>query len=413
MADVAAGARVRPPDAAGARRALGVACGAHAVHDGYTDLLLLLLPIWQAAFGLGYAEIGTLRSLYVGTMASLQIPAGWFADRVGLILVLAAGTIVAGSGFALAASSDGYVVLAAALVLGGIGASVQHPIASSIVARAYDGLRSRTALGTYNFAGDVGKMVLPAATALLLTLLPWRTTLWLLALVGILGGVLILAMAPAFLHRRRDAPAPDAAPRAAAAAAGTAPAHRAPRYGFPVLFSIGVLDSATRGGFLTFLPFLLTAKGASLPTVGLALTLVFAGGAAGKLICAQLGARLGVLTTVLLTEGLTAGGILALLPLPVEAGVLLLPLIGVALNGTSSVIYGSVPELVPESARTRSFGIFYTGTIGASAVAPVIYGMFGDALGVPMTMTIIAGLVLATLPLAVVLNPALPRRAAS
>ena len=56
-----------------------------------------------------------------------------------------------------------------------------------------------------------------------------------------------------------------------------------------------MIDSATRMGFLTFLPFILIAKGASLPTVGLALTLVFAGGAAGKLVCAFIGARIGVI----------------------------------------------------------------------------------------------------------------------
>ena len=42
-------------------------------------------------------------------------------------------------------------------------------------------------------------------------------------------------------------------------------------------------------GFLTFLPFLLRAKGADLPLVGVALTLIFAGGAAGKLVCGFLG----------------------------------------------------------------------------------------------------------------------------
>ena len=113
-----------------------------------------------------------------------------------------------------------------------------------------------------------------------------------------------------------------------------------------------MIDSATRMGFLIFLPFILLAKGASLPTVGLALTLVFAGGAAGKLVCAFIGARIGVIATVCLTEGLTTLGILALLPLPLEAALIVLPVIGIMLNGTSSVLYGSVPELV-EPARAR------------------------------------------------------------
>src|SRR5262249_61393250 len=117
---------------------------------------------------------------------------------------------------------------------------------------------------------------------------------------------------------------------AGAAAAG------APRRAFPLLLAIGIIDSAPRMPFLPFLPFLLAAKGASVSGIGLALTAVFAGGACGKLVCAFVGARIGVFATVVLTEGLTALGIIALLPLPLEACYALLPLIGVALNRTSS-----------------------------------------------------------------------------
>jgi MFS family permease len=160
-------------------------------------------------------------------------------------------------------------------------------------------------------------------------------------------------------------------------------------------------------GFLTFLPFLLRAKGAGLPEIGAALTLVFAGGAAGKLVCGLLGARLGVLATVLITEGATAAGILALLSVPLGAALALLPIIGVALNGTSSVLYGTVPELVAADRRESAFGVFYTGTIGAGALSPALYGMIGDAISLPAAMLLVAAVVLLTLPLAWQLRPAL------
>jgi MFS transporter, FSR family, fosmidomycin resistance protein len=179
---------------------------------------------------------------------------------------------------------------------------------------------------------------------------------------------------------------------------------------FPVLLAIGILDSATRMGFLLFLPFVLTAKGASAPLVGLALTLVFAGGAAGKLVCAFIGARIGAIATVWLTEGLTAVGIAALLPLGLDATLALLPIMGIALNGTSSVLYGSVPDLVRPERRGRAFSVFYTGTIGAGALAPAIYGVLGDALGVPAALIVVAAVVLLTLPLSLVLKPALAAR---
>ncbi len=79
----------------------------------------------------------------------------------------------------------------------------------------------------------------------------------------------------------------------------------------------------------------------------------------GKLVCAFLGARLGVIPTVWLTEGLTTVSIVALLPLPLEAVLVLLPIVGLALNGTSSVLYGSVPSMVEPSRHTQAFGIFY------------------------------------------------------
>jgi FSR family fosmidomycin resistance protein-like MFS transporter len=109
---------------------------------------------------------------------------------------------------------------------------------------------------------------------------------------------------------------------------------------------------------------------------------------------------------VWLTEGLTAVGIAALLPLGLEATLLLLPIIGIALNGTSSVLY----DLVRPERRGRAFSVFYTGTIGAGALAPALYGVLGDALGVPSALIVVAAVVLLTLPLSLVLKPALAAR---
>jgi MFS transporter, FSR family, fosmidomycin resistance protein len=393
MSDTAAGVALPLVPAVDRRRTLTVASGAHALHDGFTDLLYVLLPVWQSQFGLGYAEVGALRALYAGAMAGFQTPAGALADRYGRPLLLALGTMLTGIGFLVAGTAETFFALAIALVIGGLGSSTQHPIASSLVSTAFRGASSRQALGTYNFAGDIGKMALPAATAFLLTLVPWNSALLLFGLLGIVGGLAILVVL------RAPAPVVAAAGEAKAAAAPV-PVVTASPQGFWILLGIGTIDSATRMGFLTFLPFLLTAKGAGLPSIGVALTLLFAGGAAGKLVCAWLGERLGVLRTVWLTEGATALAILAMLPLPLEACFVLLPLVGVALNGTSSVLYGTVPELVPEERRTKAFGIFYTGTIGGGATAPNIYGLFSDALGVPGMMMIIAGVILATLPMA-------------
>jgi len=379
------------------RRAAAVAATAHALHDGYTDLIYIMLPLWQAEFGLSYAALGLLRSMFVGAMASLQIPAGLLSERLGSAAVLALGTALAGIGYCVAGLSAGFAMLLGALVIGGMGAAAQHPIASALVARAFAGPRSLKALGTYNFSGDLGKMTVPATLSLMLLAMPWRPALAILGSLGLALAIVILWFTPRY-------------PRAAAADDVRAGGGEPPRsLAFATLLAIGILDSAVRMGFLLFLPFVLKGKGASLQDVGLAMTLVFAGGAAGKLACAFIGARIGAIGTVWLTEGATAAGIVALLPLPLPAALALLPLIGIALNGTSSVLYGSVPDLVAAGRRTRALSIFYTGTIGSGAIAPVLFGRVGDALGISPTLILVAAAAIGTLPLAALLRPALAR----
>ncbi len=372
-----------------ARRTLILAGAAHALHDGYTDAIYVLLPVWQAEFALGYGALALLRSLYTGAMAALQIPAGRLAERFGGRFLLVLGTILVGVGYALAGLSGGVLGLSAALALAGAGSSAQHPIASVAVARAYGAAR-RGPLGTYNFAGDLGKAAIPALLSLLLTLMPWRRSLGLLALAALVAAALIAVFLP---------PVARARPEAAASKAGGG------RGGFWLLFAIGVLDTAVRMGLLTFLPFLLKAKGASLPLVGFAFALVFLGGAGGKFACGWLGARVGVLRTVLLTEGCTAACIVGVLALPLGIILPLLPVLGVMLNGTSSVLYGTVPDLAPAHRAERAFALFYTGTIGSGAIAPVLYGVLGDAVGPHIATLATAATALAIFPLALALAP--------
>ena len=358
----------------------------------------MLLPLWQTQFGLDYAAVGLLRALYVGAMAGFQIPAGAIAQRIGGPLVLGLGTALAGAGYLLAGASVGFGMLLGALVIGGLGSGVQHPVSANLVAQAFPGARSRQALAGYNFSGDLGKMAFPAATAWLLTMMNWRAATTVIGIVGLCAAVAILAA--------RGLPGRGAESTADGDTAKADVAQPSGR-GFPLLLSIAMIDSATRMGFLTFLPFLLKLKGAGLAEIGIALTLIFTGGACGKLACGWLGARVGVIRATWITEGATAIGILALLPLPLFAGMAVLPLIGIALNGTSSVLYGTVPELVAPEKRQRAFSIFYTGGIGAGALSPILYGLVGDALSVPTMMALVAAIVLVTLPLSWRLKPAL------
>ncbi len=370
------------------RRALIAGCSAHAVHDGLADVIYVLLPLWQAQFALSYAQIGLLRGAYSGTMAVFQLMASRAATRWGRTPMLVGGTALAGVAYLLAGQASGLTVLLLALLLGGLGASTQHPLASSMITDAYeDGGGVKQALAHYNFSGDIGKTLIPGLVGLLLTLISWRASATLLGLLGLAAAGLLWWLIPG-------------QPHAAASTTKTQPCTATgSATGLRALILTGILDSAVRMGFLTFLPFLLQAKGAGTAGIGLALTLLFIGGAFGKLFCGYLGVRIGMMKTVWLTETSTALLIVAALYLPLAGLMLMLPVLGLVLNGTSSVLYGAVPDLVSPGKRERAFALFYTGTIGGGALAPVVIGGVGDALGVPVAVMVLAGTLLVTLPL--------------
>jgi MFS transporter, FSR family, fosmidomycin resistance protein len=362
IADTPVVAQPRARDRSRSRNLLA-ACLAHALHDGYTDGLYAFLPTWQAQFGLSYASLAVVRALYYGTMGVLQVPSDRLLRRTSPSAALVLSTLVAAAGLFITALPIGFASLCVGLVIAGVGSSIQHPRASLLVSETY-GDAARGPLGVYNFSGDLGKAALPALAALLLLILSWRAVLGLMALLG-----LVTALGLLFLR-----------PGTAATRVGKTekvPLRRG-HGGFGLLTVIGSLDTATRMGYLLFLPFLIEGRGGTSATVGLALALVFIGGAFGKATSNWLGQRIGVAGGVIATEAATALLITITLFTPLSPTLVILPLLGIVLNGTSSLLYGTVPELAPDGDTGKAFAIFYTSVIGSGGLSPVVYGAIAD-----------------------------------
>jgi FSR family fosmidomycin resistance protein-like MFS transporter len=352
-----------PRSATSPSSSLAAACIAHAVHDGYTDGLYAFLPVWQGQFGLSYAGLAVVRALYSGTMGGMQMPANRLLRGLSPRAALVLSTLVAAAGFAIMAAPLGFAGLCVGLVVAGIGSSIQHPRGSLLVTETY-AAGARRPLALYNFSGDLGKATIPAAVAVLLPLIAWRPVTGILALLGIGVSLALLRLAPSR--------AAIAAMKVEAGAPGGG------RSGFAWLMTIGALDTATRMGFLLFLPFLVHLRGGGSATVGLALGLLFIGGAFGKAACSWLGERLGIVGGVIATEAATALLIVATAFTPLTPMLCLLPVLGVVLNGTSTLLYGTVPELAPRGDAGRAFALFYTAVIGSGGLAPIAYGAVAD-----------------------------------
>ena len=382
---------------------LATCCGVHVLHDGLVDMLYALLPLLREAFGLTYAEVALIRAANKTAMAAFQIPAGLWAERVGERTLLAVGTGAAGIAFIGLGFSTGFVSLLVFIFLAGIGAAFQHPLASSLITGAYPDGGRRTALGTYNTFGDVGKFLFMGLTILATGFgLPWQGPV-----ISYGGLALVIAVASLFiLYHAGVGGRPE---RAAAETHGHERNGWGIRHpqGFLSLGAIAALDNSTRNGFLTFVAFLMIEKGVPTEWAAVAVLITLAGGMLGKFACGILAEKVGIARTIAITEIGTGGGILLLLVMPQFAAFFLLPLLGVFLNGTSSAIYGSVGELIDDEKHSRAFGLMYTLGSICGLVAPLAYGLLADYAGVPVTMTVVALVVLLTLPLCLVLGPAL------
>lgn len=385
------------------RRTLATCCAAHTLHDGLSDVSYVLLPLLAQTFGLSLSQVGLIRSAHRAAMAAFQIPAGLIAERFGERNLLALGTLLAGCAFVALGYVSGFWAILAVLFLAGAGSAVQHPLCSAIISRAFPQDGRRAALGTYNFAGDVGKFAFGGVVSLLLVAgLSWQ--------IPVIGyGVAAILTAAAVLLLVADARTHSASAPASAGGWGIRD-----RRGFAALCLIEVLDSSTRTGFMTFIAFLLLGKGLPEHWAVLSVPLVLVGGMAGKLACGLLAERLGIARMIVLTEVATGGGILAALALPGIGAFLLLPLLGVVLQGTSSVLYATIGEYVKPERLPRAFGFFYTIGSVCGIAAPLGYGLLGNRYGVEASIAVMGALILLTLPLSLLLmKPRVPSKVPS
>lgn len=382
------------------RSVLGAGGFAHFIHDGFTDTLFILLPLWAEAFGLSHTQVGALKMMASGALASFQVPSGLLAEKIGERSVLVLGTILAGLGFLALGLAGGFTTLLICMFIVGLGCSTQHPLASALVSKAYHGGARRAALGIYNFAGDVGKVAISVSVASIAAAYGWKTGAMSYGVVGVVaGGTIYFALGRIQIGGRPKTVSSEEKAQSKDKGWGITD-----MTGFASLSAIGMIDTMARLGFLTFMPFLLVQKGAAVDELGFALGLILAGGAAGKLVCGLIAERAGILRTVVLTEIASVAGIFLLIDLPLGGAMFLLPFLGVALNGTSSVLYGTVGDFIDADRQARAFGLFYTLAVGMGAISPLVYGLVSDAFGLEITLSILAASIILTLPLCLLLK---------
>ena len=134
---------------------------AHGTSHFFHMLLPPLFPVFKESFGLSYAELGLLVTLFFVISGIGQALAGFLVDRIGARPVLFAALGCFAASAASGALAQGYGGLLLAAALAGLGNSPFHPIDFTILNQRVSQARLGHAYAVHGISGNLGWAVAP------------------------------------------------------------------------------------------------------------------------------------------------------------------------------------------------------------------------------------------------------------
>ncbi|MFT5218632.1 MAG: FSR family fosmidomycin resistance protein-like MFS transporter [Gammaproteobacteria bacterium] len=377
------------------RNRLLACCGAHIIQDGLVALQFVLLPLLAQSLGLNYAQVGLLRALSNLAMSLLEIPSGILAERYGERRLLIFGLIAAAAGYLGVAVSTSFGLIALFFVLTGAGAGFQHSLASAVLVKTFGPAQKRRALGTYNASGDAGKLSFTGLFSLGIGAgFAWNSIVTVLSLVALAFAFALWKLLP------------DEKPESKQRAQTDRQTSLVQRCGikkprqFTLLAIVVTLDSAVQTVFLTFLAFVLINKGASTEVASFGVVLALCGGMTGKFCCGFLTARFGDHLPFVFIQLLTIAGLAAVILMPLITVLITLPLIGLTVQGSSTVTYGAISDHIETSHQSRGFALIYSFSGIATVIGPFAFGQLADFGSLDLVLWALCAITALSIPLA-------------
>jgi MFS family permease len=173
-------------------KAIWLVGGGHLVSHFYQLVLPPLFLLIKPVFGVTYAELGFVMTVYFVATGVTQIPIGILVDRIGAKRVLVAGLLVHGAAVALAGMVISYPILLCAFFLGGVANSVFHPADFTILSRNVRDSRHGRAFAFHTFSGSIGYALAPILMLGVAELFDWQVALIGAGAAGIIMGLLIV-----------------------------------------------------------------------------------------------------------------------------------------------------------------------------------------------------------------------------
>ncbi|OZI76456.1 MFS transporter [Bordetella genomosp. 2] len=362
---------------------------AHASSHFFQLVLPSLYVSLGTAFDLDFARLGLLVSAFYVVSGIGQASSGFVVDRVGARPVLWFGLACFVLSGVLIGSANGYAMLMAAAVVGGIGNSVFHPADYSIMNHRVSAPRLGHAFSTHGLTGNLGWALTPVFITSITLLADWRVAAF--SAAGLVALVLLLTVLGRDLL---GGPAPEAAaPGAAQAKAPAAPASQE-----SVLATLAALLSkpALWGAFLFFACTsiaLSSVQNYTIPLLGQLYDLskvVASSALSGYMVASALGMAAGgflvsanprtelTMTVALILAGLTLV-VLALGLVPAGLAAIVVGVAGFCSGVAAPSRDMLVRRVTPKGATGSVYGLVYSGMDVGSALGPLAFGLLLDA----------------------------------
>lgn len=347
---------------------------AHSVSHFYHLILAALFPFLKPAFGLSYAQLGLLMTLFFVVSGIGQALAGFVVDKVGARRALFCGLALLGCAALLLASASSYAVLCAGSMLAGMGNSVFHPADYTLLNQRVSKARIAHAFSVHGITGNLGWAAAPVFLAGIAALAGWRVAL--LSASVLPFGVLAL------LYVQRAALRADPAPKAEAQAASGGSLDFMKLPAVWMSFGFFFLSAVALGGIQSFSTVtLVSLYGISLASAMTAYTAYMLASAGGMVLGGFLATRAAHHDRTIAGAFTLAALLALLLAAAVVPGWMVVVLMGAI--GMAAGIAGPSRDLLiraaaPKGATGRVFGVVYSGLDSGLATGPLLFGALLD-----------------------------------
>lgn len=353
---------------------IGLVGLAHASsHFGHL-LLPVMFPVFAREFGLSYAELGLLMTVFFAVSGTGQATAGFVVDRIGArpALFVSLGLFLLAC--LVAAAAAGYPALLAVAMLAGLANSTFHPVDFSILNQRVSAPRLGHAFSAHGLTGNLGWALAPAYFAAATALWGWRA--------AYLGAALMYAAVLALLALQRAHLRTEAVRRSTDAPKDSDLAFMR----LPVVwwcFGFFFLSTMTLAVIQSFSVSLLKAMyGVSFEAATLTLTAYMFSGAVGMFVGGFVTARHSMHSDRVVALCMTAGALgLALCAtgwLGAGGTMAVLAATGFAVGIGSPSRDMMIKRATPKGVTGRVYGLVYSGLDAGFAVSPLIFGSLMD-----------------------------------